>query len=224
MWIKASSIRINPNKWNERVWGLLILFRRAHRGLLWLSFLLLVYLFAWNKFTPSGFWAISTFKSTGWAWTFAHTPTNCGHSQEKKKFFLRKNILSENSWFSPWILFPQGWLFQQQAKNAPLLRDPISQPKEKPSAACSVHRVLRSIDSHAEHRQFHAQNGYFAPFAELKSRCTLETWQLFSCNSTNVLLQDLKTVLKDLLSFPKRIVSSQLASRPAAEVGKEPKR
>lgn len=30
------------------------------------------------------------------------------------------------------------------------------------------------------------------------------------CHSTNVLLQDLKTVLKDLLSFSKRIVSSQL--------------
>lgn len=68
-----------------------------------------------------------------------------------------------------------GMAFPASGKKTPILRDPISQPKEKPNAACYVHRVLRSRDSRAEHRQFHAQNGYFAPFAELKSRCTPET-------------------------------------------------
>lgn len=68
-----------------------------------------------------------------------------------------------------------GMAFPAPGKKALFLQDPISQPKEKPNAACYVHRVSRSKDSHTEHRQFHAQNGYFALFAELKSRSMLET-------------------------------------------------
>lgn len=36
--------------------------------------------------------------------------------KNKKNFFSRENVLSENSRFSLWILFLQGWLFQRQAR------------------------------------------------------------------------------------------------------------
>lgn len=128
MRIKAYVLRIDPKKWNERVLRLLMLFHIAHRGQLWLSVLLQVYLFVWNKFTPSRFWAIWTFKSIGWAWRFDHIPTNCGLSREKK--LSRKNFLSENSWFSLWILFPRGWLFQHRARRHFFSRTQFPNPRK----------------------------------------------------------------------------------------------
>lgn len=209
MWIKAYVLRIDPKKWNERVLRLLMLFHIAHRGQLWLSVLLPVYLFAWNKFTPSRFWAIWTFKSIGWAWRFDHIPTNWGLSREKKKNFSRKNFLSENSWFSLWILFPRGWLFQHRARRH------YSPGPNFPTQGKAKRSLLRAQG--VEKQRFPCRTQAISCtewifcsvcWAEIKEHAGDLT--ALSSSSTNVLLQDLKTVLKDLLSFPKRIVSPQL--------------
>lgn len=162
MWIKASVLRIDPRKWNERLLRLLVSLHIAHWGQLWLSFLLLVYLWGEHEHLIISPLNVGALKKKIYIYIF---------------FFPRKNVLSEHSWFSLWILFPRGWLFQHQARRCLFSGTQFPKRKRKPNEARYVHRVLRSGDSHAEHRQFHAQNGYFALFAELKPRCTLEAWQ-----------------------------------------------
>ena len=87
-----------------------------------------------------------------------------------KEIFWEKIILSKNSWFSVWILFPQGWLFQHQARKQLFLWTQFPNSRKNQLQPPKCRGCWRSIDSHAEHRQFHAKNGYFAPFcwAEIK--------------------------------------------------------
>lgn len=130
-------------------------------------------------------------------------------SQGKKKNFSRKNFLSENSWFSLWILFPRGWLFQHRARRH------YSPGPNFPTQGKAKRSLLRAQG--VEKQRFPCRTQAISCtewifcsvcWAEIKEHAGDLT--ALSSSSTNVLLQDLKTVLKDLLSFPKRIVSPQL--------------
>lgn len=62
-------------------------------------------------------------------------PPTVGSLKRKKKnfFFSRRNVLSENSRLSLWILFPQGWLFQHQARRHLFSGTQFPSPRRSPA-------------------------------------------------------------------------------------------
>lgn len=179
---------------------LLVLFQTAHKGLLWSPLSLLVYLFAYSNFTIR---VLSNFNFQQFWMRMNIAPTNCGLSQEKKFFSLRKNVLSEDSWFSLWILFPWGWLFHIGQEGAYSLA--LNFP-DRGKVKCS----LLSAEG-AEKYRFSCRTQAISCtewifcsvcWAEVKVHAGGLT--ALSCCCTSMLLQDLKTVLRDLLSFPKK--------------------